>query len=94
MGDAPYEPEATSDVEAANAQADQAAPPGVPRWVKVSGIIAIVLGVLIVVALLSGAFGEHGPGRHRPGNDGGGTTPAGEHTPPAGGHTPPSGGHG
>jgi hypothetical protein len=37
--------------------------PRLPRWVKVSGIVAIVLAVAVVaVLLLSG--GEHGPGRH------------------------------
>jgi hypothetical protein len=35
---------------------------GAPRWVKVSGIIAIVLALLFVILLLAG--GEHGPGRH------------------------------
>ena len=34
--------------------------PGTPRWVKVSGIIVIVLVLLAVIMLLSG----HGPGRH------------------------------
>ncbi|MFP8958981.1 hypothetical protein ACLIYP_00110 [Streptomyces nanhaiensis] len=39
--------------------------PGIPRWVKVSGIVAAVLVALVVlVMLLSG--GEHGPGRHLP----------------------------
>jgi len=34
-----------------------------PRWVKVSGIVVIVLAVVAVaVLLLSGV--EHGPGRH------------------------------
>ncbi len=35
-----------------------------PRWVKVFGIIALALVLLIGVMLLSG--GEHGPGRHMP----------------------------
>src|SRR5215211_3684459 len=36
---------------------------GIPRWVKVGGIVLIVLGLLaMVVMLLSG--GGHGPGRH------------------------------
>ena len=36
---------------------------GVPRWVKVSAVIAaIVLVAVLVVMLLSG--GNHGPGRH------------------------------
>ena len=34
--------------------------PGTPRWVKVSGIMVIVLVVLVAIMLLSG----HGPGRH------------------------------
>jgi hypothetical protein len=57
-------------------------PPTTPRWVKVFGIIAIVL-VLLVVLLLTGVLGSgHGPGRHVPGGDTpGGHTPPIEHTP-------------
>jgi hypothetical protein len=36
--------------------------PGMPRWVKVSAIVTIVLVALVVVMLLVG--GDHGPGRH------------------------------
>jgi uncharacterized cupredoxin-like copper-binding protein len=36
--------------------------PGIPRWVKLFGIIALVLIAAIVVVLLIG--GGHGPGRH------------------------------
>jgi len=37
--------------------------PGVPRWVKVFGIVAaVVVAALLLVMLLVG--GEHGPGRH------------------------------
>jgi hypothetical protein len=50
--------------------------PGMPRWVKVFGIIAIALVLLVVVIMLVSG-GEHGPGRHLPG----GETPGG-HTPP------------
>jgi hypothetical protein len=35
---------------------------GTPRWVKVFGIIAIVLVLLFVILLLTGR--DHGPGRH------------------------------
>jgi len=39
--------------------------PGTPRWVKVSGVVALVLLVLVVIALLTGGGpGDHGPGRH------------------------------
>jgi hypothetical protein len=60
---------------------------GTPRWVKVFGLIALIVVALFVVVLLVGG-GEHGPGRHSPG--GGSDTP-GEHTGPPSGvtHTQP-----
>jgi prolyl oligopeptidase PreP (S9A serine peptidase family) len=42
---------------------------GTPRWVKVFGIISLVVVLLFVFVLLRGG-GRHGPGRH--------TQPAGE----------------
>ena len=68
---------------------------GTPRWVKVFGVIAVVLVLLVGIMLLTG--GNHGPGRHTgSGNAGGQAAPsnvtesggAGGHQPPAGGHTP------
>ena len=44
---------------------------GTPRWVKVFGIIALVLVVLVAVMLIAGR-GGHGPGRHAHGDDGSG----------------------
>ena len=38
--------------------------PGIPRWVKVSGIIVIVLVLLIVIIMFTGVGGKHGPSRH------------------------------
>lgn len=38
---------------------------GTPRWVKIFGIIALLVIVLLIVLKLLGA--EHGPGRHTPG---------------------------
>jgi hypothetical protein len=43
-------------------------PPSTPRWVKVSGIIAIVLVLLVVIMMFFGG-GKHGPGRHLPGGN-------------------------
>jgi hypothetical protein len=43
---------------------------GTPRWVKVFGIIALVLILLFVISLLTGA--RHGPGMHTPSGDAGG----------------------
>ena len=70
-------------------------PPRTPRWVKVSGAIALVL-VLLLVALLLVGGGNHGPGRHAggggdepPAASGGDGKPRAErHRPPAGGHAP------
>lgn len=43
---------------------NSAAPPKMPLWVKVFGIVLIVLALLIGIVVISG--GEHGPGRHIP----------------------------
>ncbi len=45
--------------------------PGTPRWVKVFGIIGIVVVLLVVARMFIGG-GEHGPGRHAPSGDAGG----------------------
>ena len=42
--------------------------PGAPRWVKVFGVIAIVVILLLIVLKLTG---HHGPARHMPSGDGG-----------------------
>ena len=71
---------------------------GTPRWVKVFGIIAIVLVLLVVIMMFTGG-GSHGPGRHTPSGDVDGQTPpfsATEDLAPSGGlggRTPPGGGH-
>jgi ABC-type transporter Mla subunit MlaD len=45
---------------------------GTPRWVKVFGIIALVLVMLFIISLLAGV--RHGPGLHTPSGDVGGST--------------------
>jgi len=43
-----------------NVKPDRGSPPGTPRWVKVLGIIAIILLVLFVILHLTGnGFGGH-----------------------------------
>lgn len=59
--------------------------PGIPRWVKVSGIIVIVLVLLVAIIMVTGIGGEHGPGRHIQSGNPGGLTPTGS----LGGHIPP-----
>jgi hypothetical protein len=56
--------------EAAGVAADRGSPPGMPRWVKVSGIIVAVLVLLLVIVLLISG-GGHGPRRHLSGGTGG-----------------------
>ena len=62
--------------------------PGTPRWVKVFGIIAFVVVLLVVDRIFIG--GEHGPGRHAPSGDTGGqVSPSSimeDHAPPESGH--------
>ena len=60
-------------------------PHKIPMWVKVLGVITLVVILLAAVVMLIGG-GQHGPARHLPGGD----APAGA-TPPAGGHTSPAG---
>jgi hypothetical protein len=54
---------------------------GMPRWVKVSGIVALVVLALFLILLLTGGPVRHGPGRHTGGL--GGTPPVGSVASPA-----------
>jgi len=56
--------------------------PGAPRWVKVLGIVLLVLVLAILVIKATGIGGEHGPGRHRSSGD------SARHGRPAGVHQP------
>ena len=40
--------------------------PATPRWVKILGIVALVVIVLVLIIVGLGIGGEHGPGRHNP----------------------------
>ena len=66
-----------------------------PRWVKAFAIVALAVGALGAVVLVTGAGGEHGPGRHMPSATSlpdASAEPAPSTAP--GGHRPPPGGHG
>jgi hypothetical protein len=84
MTDPSSYPDTDDDIEV---PPDPASRRGMPRWVKVSGLVAAVLVLVFVVAQLTGAGGEHGPGRH----SGGDAPPAGVTDDEDGGHTPPPG---
>ncbi|MDP9203705.1 MAG: hypothetical protein M3P26_17515 [Gemmatimonadota bacterium] len=74
MADPPPYADAGDDT---GVEPDQESTTSTPRWVKVFGIIAIVVALLFVILLLAGG-GRHGPGRHRlsDGGPGGQTPPA------------------
>ena len=61
---APYT-DTSGDTDAQVNRASSSVYPGTPRWVKVSGIVALMLILLVVVVMLLGG-GEHGPMRHIP----------------------------
>lgn len=66
MTDPPLDPE-TESGDDTGAGPGRGSKPGTPRWVKVFGIIALVLIVVVVVGLITGHLGpggRHGPGRH------------------------------
>lgn len=44
-------------------------PPITPRWVKVAGIIVVILILLFFILKLTGIGSNHGPGRHIPEGD-------------------------
>jgi hypothetical protein len=45
-----------------DASSDRGPTAGIPRWVKVSGIIALIAVLLLIILLLT--VSNHGPGRH------------------------------
>jgi hypothetical protein len=48
--------------------------PGMPTWLKVGGIVTLIL-ILLVVAIMFIAGGTHGPSRHVPSSSGSSSTP-------------------
>lgn len=54
----------TDDRDDGSAKPTDGRPPGMPRWLKVSGVIVIGLILLLVVLQLAGIGGGHGPRRH------------------------------
>ena len=55
---------------------DRASTTGTPRWVKLLGIVVLVLILVVGIMLLTGVGGNHGPGRHMPSGAAGATPPS------------------
>lgn len=47
-------------------ESDRGSAPGTPRWVKVFGIIVIIVVLLVGIVMLTGLGGQHGPALHAP----------------------------
>jgi hypothetical protein len=67
MADPPRYSETGDD---AGAGPDRESRTGTPRWVKVFGIITLVVVLLVVLLLLTRGSGGHGPNRHTSGGPG------------------------
>jgi hypothetical protein len=61
MADSPHPLDTDAD-SGAGAHDGATAYPGTPRWVKVSGIVAIGLLLLVVLLVVATALGLHTPG--------------------------------
>lgn len=69
MADLTLAPDTTGDTDGGpDRESTTSTRPNTPRWVKVSGIIALVLILMLVIMMLTGGGpgGGHGPGRHAP----------------------------
>jgi hypothetical protein len=49
---------------------DGGSPPRMPRWVKIAVIVVGALVLVLITLQLTGAGGQHGPGRHALGGTG------------------------
>jgi hypothetical protein len=61
MADLPPNPDSVDDTDVAP---NHGSAPSTPRWVKMFGIIALILVLLVGIIVFTGVGGEHGPGRH------------------------------
>lgn len=59
------EPAASTDTAG-----DRGSPPPMPRWVRIFVITAVIIALLVVIGLVTGLAGPHGPGRHFPSGPG------------------------
>jgi hypothetical protein len=62
-------PATDTSSETVSRRASASSYPGMPTWVKVGGIVTLVV-ILLVVAIMFIAGGTHGPSRHMPSSSG------------------------
>ena len=55
---------ATPSDPSAGGEDDGLSTTGAPRWVKVFAAVVLALALLVVIVLLAGGVGGHGPGQH------------------------------
>ena len=80
MAGLPSYPQSNRDTGGdAGAGPERDSPPSTPRWVKVFGIVALALVLVIAIIIKTGVGGQHGPARHMPSGD---TPPSSLYTPP------------
>ena len=53
----------------ADRDVDRDTPPGIPRWVKIAGLVIGLLIVIFVVLHVTGVAGKPGPGQHFSGEE-------------------------
>lgn len=74
MADLPSDQELAGNTgDATDAEPSREQAPGMPRWVKIAGVVAVVVVLLLFAVLVFGG-GQHGPSIHMPA---GGQTPTG-----------------
>lgn len=66
MADPPPSSNSIDTDDDATVGADFGSTTGPPRWVKVFGVIALVVVLLFVIVMLTGGGAGHGPARHTP----------------------------
>ncbi|MCA1677326.1 MAG: hypothetical protein LC799_35815, partial [Actinobacteria bacterium] len=62
MADQHRKPDPQPQADDAAIGRDSRLGPGMPRWVKVFLMVGVALVLLLVVALVTGVGGDHGPG--------------------------------
>jgi len=97
MADLSPSPDSNGDTDDNSAvEADRGSTTSTPRWVKVFGIIALVVVLLFVLLMFTRGAGGHGPRRHMPSGGGGGHATSSSVTESPGGfggHDPSNRGH-